>query len=253
MTDPKRLVDGDAPDAARKLLFAIDVPRPPDAAKELELAHKLATLTASTGALPAPALGGSWLPVALVCGVLLGGGALWLAMRRPMPGASDSAAITAATQFPVSSPSDVDAQRPEMSRTPGRIADPRAPEPREPEPREDGALRQDAGGSRVQPGAVSNPRRKAAARDLLAEEEALLERVRVLASSSPARAWPLLEKHRRRFPDGQLVAERLFLSFDVLSRLGKKQAAHAQFEALTRKFPGSVYTRELERRSQTPR
>jgi hypothetical protein len=87
--------------------------------------------------------------------------------------------------------------------------------------------------------------RRARASDALAEEEALLERARRSASSAPRQALKLLREHRRQFPNGQLAAERLFLSVNVLERLGEMDAAREQARLLIARFPDSVYAAGL--------
>jgi TolA-binding protein len=97
-----------------------------------------------------------------------------------------------------------------------------------------------------------SPRAKVAPRDSLAEEEALLEQARQLAGHSPSQALALLQQYQRRFPSGQLAAERMFLSVDVLKRLGNTTGARKQADALIRAFPSSVYAAQVKPQSSTP-
>jgi hypothetical protein len=80
-----------------------------------------------------------------------------------------------------------------------------------------------------------------ASRDTLAEEEALLERARRLSSTAPQEARALLQQHAKRYPNGQLTAERLYLSAEVAKRLGDSAAAAEQSRALKQRFPESMY------------
>jgi hypothetical protein len=98
----------------------------------------------------------------------------------------------------------------------------------------------------------SAARSRPSPRDHLADEEALLEQARRLAGSSPGQALGLLQQYQRRFPSGQLVAERMFLNVDVFTRLGKTDAARKQADALMRAFPGSVYAAQVKARSSNP-
>jgi hypothetical protein len=239
MNDPKRwLVDADAPESAQQLLRAIEIPTPPSADKQAELVQKLVTLAAGPGLAPAAALGGSWMKLALVCGGAAGTAALLLGALQVFSGA----AATAPNE-----PHALAALESTLSLVAAPL--PPAPAPLAAAPL---AAVDEAAESR----AASNlPARSLhpSNRDALAAEEALLERARGVASSAPARAWELLERHRRRFPAGQLVAERLSLSVDVLQRMGKTQAAQAQAQALMRQFPSSVYAVELRQRLRAAR
>jgi hypothetical protein len=236
MTDPKRwLFEGDAPKSARRLLQAIEIPKPPSASKQGELVQKLATLAAGPALAPVAAMGGSWMKLALVCGGVAGSVALLLAAFQVFSTARD----TAANEPPKLAASEL------ASRL---VVAPLLPPP---ELRAAATTPVAGGGDTAKPPAASTLPSRPIQRsnpDALAAEEALLERARGFASSAPARAWELLERHRSRFPQGQLVAERLSLSVDVLQRLGKTPAAQAQAETLLRQFPGSVYAVQLRQR-----
>jgi TolA-binding protein len=77
----------------------------------------------------------------------------------------------------------------------------------------------------------------------LAEEEAILEEARKTLAQDPARALTLLRRHQSRFPSGELTAERMYLSVDCLSRLGKREAAKHEADALIERYPNSAYAR----------
>jgi outer membrane protein assembly factor BamD (BamD/ComL family) len=49
--------------------------------------------------------------------------------------------------------------------------------------------------------------------------------------------------HQRRFPSGELTAERLFLRADAYRRLGRTTDAHREADALVKSFPSSAYAR----------
>jgi hypothetical protein len=261
MTDPKRrLLEGDAPERARELLRAIEVPSAPSAAKQDELVRKLATLAAASPLAPAAALGG-WIKLALVCAGSAGSAALLLATLEVFSGAHDTSAnephelhdlsAIESTQSLVAAPlPPAPAPPPPAALPPAALPPSPAPEPAAAGPAF--VASHAAAASRVD----SKPPVRSLHRsmgDALAAEEALLERVRGLASSAPDRAWALLEQHRRRFPTGQLVAERLSLGVDVLQRLGKTPQAQAQAQALMRQFPSSVYAVQLRQRPGLPR
>jgi len=81
-------------------------------------------------------------------------------------------------------------------------------------------------------------------RDTLALEESLLEQAR-RASDSPPRALALLREHERRFPNGELTAERLYLMAQVNARAGNVAAARRSAALLAARFPKSTYLPRL--------
>jgi hypothetical protein len=229
MSEPRRLLeDVTAPSEAAALLRSLYAPTPPSAAKQAELGRQLAALAS-----PAPIVAAGaalWVKGALVIGALgIAGAVVWA--LRPTPSepppvvVNPPAVVNAPVQPPVSSES--------------------AAAPVEPAPPTD-VPRADA------PPSTAGTRAKPSPRDNLAEEEALLEQARRLAGSSPGQALTLLQQYQRRFPAGQLAAERMFLSVDVLARLGKNEAARKQADALMRAFPGSVYAAQVKARSSNP-
>jgi hypothetical protein len=96
---------------------------------------------------------------------------------------------------------------------------------------------------------LSSAKLKVLPRDLLAEEESIIEQARRVASTSPQKALSLLLQHQRRFPNGQLVAERLYLTVDVLTRLGDNAGARQKAALIERNYPKSVYAAKLRARS----
>lgn len=247
MTDPPRwLTDAGTPDTVRALLGALEAPAPLSPEKQAALARQLAEISASAGAAGTGAVAGAWLKVkiGLVCGACLGGGlvvAHWVSEEaQPRP-------VVAAVQ---SSPLDLAPGRvPETSSTPAPVS-----------PDGDGygpsaAMDPAAAGettaatAAAPSGATTKPAR-GVARDVdgLAREEALLERARSLAANDPRGALRLLRRHGRRFPQGQLAAERMFLSVQVLEQLGEEAAAREEAEVLMERFPRSSYAARLRGR-----
>jgi hypothetical protein len=228
MSEPRRLLDdANAPSEVAALLRSLSAPTPPSAAKQAELGRQLAALASPA---PIAAAGASlWVKGAFVIGGLGIAGAVVWALRPTPPAPTPAAVVTApaVVATPVPLPVSTDS----------------AAAPSEPAPTAD-APRADA--------APSSARVKPSPRDNLAEEEALLEQARRLAGSSPGQALTLLQQYQRRFPSGQLAAERMFLSVDVLTRLGKADAARKQADALMRAFPGSVYAAQVKARSSNP-
>jgi Tfp pilus assembly protein PilF len=99
------------------------------------------------------------------------------------------------------------------------------------------------------PKSVAMPRASSRG-DSLAFEESLLERARKASDSSPASALALLREHERRFPAGELTAERLFLMAKASAKAGNEKAARRYGRELERRFPKSAYLPEL--RAQLP-
>jgi hypothetical protein len=227
MTEPTRLLsDESTPEEATLLLRSLSAPEGPSAAKQAELARQLANLAPPAAA--ASAGTALWVKAALLVGAL-GVAGTWAALklRASEPTHAPQALASAA---PVAQPASA---APETSDLP-----PPAPSALELEaPRE---------------AVVGSTHAKPSARDSLAEEEALLEQARRAATSSPSQALGLLRQYQRRFPAGQLSAERMFLSVDVLTRLGNKTAARKQADALIRAFPSSVYAQQVKTQSSNP-
>lgn len=80
-----------------------------------------------------------------------------------------------------------------------------------------------------------------AAEDTLAAESALVGRARATLDASPGEALALLEDHARRFPRGELAAERDFLKIKALRRLGRADEARQHARTYATKHPSSPY------------
>lgn len=227
MSEPRRLLhDVNAPSEAAALLRSLAVPTAPSAEKQADLGRQLAALAS-----PAPIVAAGaalWVKGALVIGAISIAGAVVWALR-PTPSEPPPAVVSP----------------PAIVTPPVQPSVPSATAPIAPAPTPD-APRGDV------PSSASGTRARPSPRDNLAEEEALLEQARRLAGSSPGQALTLLQQYQRRFPAGQLSAERLFLSVDVLTRLGKTDAARKQADALMRAFPSSVYAAQVKARSSNP-
>ncbi len=230
MTEPTRLLDdANAPEEAASLLRSLSAPQAPSAAKQTQLGQQLASLATPTAAATAGLA--LWVKTALLLGVL-GIAGTWLALKleAPRPSSLPQAAVPSAA--PVASPVPV------VSTVAPADAPPAAAQSSAP-----------ADTHREAPVGSVRPK---ASRDSLAEEEALLEQARRTAVSSPSQALTLLQQYQHRFPAGQLSAERMFLSVDVLHRLGNQAAARKQADALIRAFPTSVYASQVKAQSSTP-
>ena len=91
-----------------------------------------------------------------------------------------------------------------------------------------------------EPKPLASSPRSSMRKDTLALEESLLERARS-SIDSPARALSLLREHELRFPNGELTAERLFLTAQAHARAGNETAARHYAKLLATRFPKSTY------------
>jgi TolA-binding protein len=233
VNEPTRLLDDpNAPEEAASLLRSLSRPVAPSIAKQAALAQQLVSLTSPAGAAAVGKAGTAlWVKAVLVGGVLSLG--VWGALRLHGHTESPAQPAPAASAAPLAPAAPV-ALAPEAAHAPALA--PLAP---------------------ATPAEVVNPplgsaHAKGPVRDNLAEEEALLEQARRAATASPSQALVLLQQYQRRFPGGQLTAERMFLSVDVLTRLGNTSAARKQADALIRAFPTSVYAAQVKGQSSNP-
>ena len=88
----------------------------------------------------------------------------------------------------------------------------------------------------------ASPSASARAAGNLAEESALVGRARTNLASSPALALAAVDEHARRFPRGELAAEREYLRVSALRRLGRKDEARTHGQRYLTLFPTSPYT-----------
>jgi hypothetical protein len=226
MADPRRLLDDDqASRAAVQLLRTLDPPKAAPPAVRGLLAKQLAGMVATSGARAAAGI--SWFKLTVVSVAVVGAGSgatVWSLHRSASRSAqTPRAEVTASADVPVADRAGI-----ETAASEGSERDPAAPV--------------ETAGARVaeRPRAASAPSEP---RDRLAEEEALLEEARQTLSQDPARALTLLHRHQSRYPNGELTAERMFLSVDCLSRLGKRSAAKREADALVERYPNSAYAR----------
>ena len=212
MSDPRRLLDDPGVSSnAKDLLSALEGPAP------LAPSARSAILSRVTSSVVAPAAAKfvSVKAVWLFAGAVVAGAAglaTWQWQSPPAQEPVPSAALGRSLPVPRSEP------------TP-------APEPVETETEQ--ALV-------PEPSAKAAPTRPAARRDPLAVEEALLEQAR-RSIDSPAKALPLLREHERRFPNGVLTAERLYLTAQANVRAGNLPAARRAAALLATRFPKSTY------------
>jgi len=213
MSDPVRLLDDPTASAGvAELVRAIQPPSPLGHATRAAIAERV------TASAAAPALAVKALTIKAGVAALVAGGGLALFMAtldRPPPAPAPPPAAAAAPAAP--------APQREVSPAPAAPAvEPAAPEP------------------------VRKPlNARPSPRDTLALEESLLERARE-SLGTPSRALALLAEHERRFPAGELTAERLYLTARAHQKAGNTAQAKRYAQALAQRFPKSTYLSSLK-------
>lgn len=210
MSDPVRLLDDPgAPGSVTELMHAIEPPTPLSEAGRAALA---ARITASAAVVPVTAA--KLLTLKAGVAALVAGGGLALLVTAldaptPPPVAAPAVAVAPATPTPESKVAPVPAPpvvESAPAEPPHRPVNARPPSPK----------------------------------DTLAMEESLLERARE-SLGTPSRSLALLAEHERRFPGGELTAERLYLSARAHEKAGNVAQAQKYAQALARRFPKSTY------------
>jgi hypothetical protein len=216
MNEPRRLLDDpSSSDEEKQLLGALLAPTvladPTRSAVAARVTKSLAVPAAATKLLSLKALG-------VAAGVVAGGAALSFALLTSHKTES---------RAPVTNP-------PAVVRVP-----PQAP------PKAEVSQAVEAPPAPAPPSTPkSSSSRQAARADTLALEETLLEQARS-AIGTPSRALALLHEHERRFPNGMLTAERLYLTAQAHSRAGNQEAARRYAKLLQARFPKSTYLEQL--------
>jgi hypothetical protein len=210
MSDPRRLLDDPGVSSnAKELLSSLEGPAP------LAPSARSAILSRVTNSLVAPATA-----------KFVSMKAVWLLAGTVVAGAAGLASWQGR-----SPPEEKPVASAVLGRSPSVPRSERVPAPT---PLETGSA------LLPEPSAKPAPARPAARRDPLALEEALLEQAR-RSIDSPAKALPLLREHERRFPNGVLTAERLYLTAQANVRAGDLPAARRAATLLAARFPKSTY------------
>ena len=211
MNDPTRIRDAgsDVPDELRELFRSAVKPEPLTPGTQVILARRIATI----GAGPPPGLF-RWLPWLLIGGTvaLAGTAALRRHDRAPRPSAAPPAPIVAPRAEP---PPTLPPDRPEA---PARTDVARPP--------------------------ISATRSEG--EDALVGEARLLNEAHRALAADAKRALALAHEHARRYPRGQLAAERELIEIQALVKLGRRRDAEARAETLRRTAPNSIYDERLD-------
>lgn len=224
MSEPRRwLQDRDAPPELQDLVRGVQRPAPLTPLKRGQIAARLGEAYA-----PAAATLPFWLKASMAVGVVLASAAALVIFDASRPAPAPAPASRAAATVPGVPPANPPPPAGDPAAAPQLPAELPRPAPE-------------------LPGPVAVPARPTPA-DTLAREAALLEQARRAASRDPALALTLLQRHRTQFPRGELTPERLYLSWDVLRRMGNEKAAARQAAALLDRYPKSTYAARLSSR-----
>jgi TolA-binding protein len=82
--------------------------------------------------------------------------------------------------------------------------------------------------------------------DALAGEATLLNQAHAVMASDPRKAHEFASAHAKRYPRGQLAAERELILVQALVKLGRVREAEARGRALRKSAPSSIYGERLD-------
>jgi TolA-binding protein len=85
-----------------------------------------------------------------------------------------------------------------------------------------------------------------AAEDALAGEAKLLIQALAAVATDPRKAHAIASDHAKRYPRGQLAAERELILVQALVKLGRGREAEARGRALRKSAPSSIYGERLD-------
>jgi hypothetical protein len=223
--DPPRLRDGGsgAPAELSTLFQDAKKPEPLTPATDARLLAQVAALSAA----PFASLLRGW----LIAGgaVLLAGTAALIAQRPFAPGATPSPVprLSASPSTLASAPASVD-----------RIPPAAVPEAQPP------PASKQAPAARTEQ--VAPAEAASSSEDALAGEAKLLNQAHAAMSTDPPAAYAFASEHARRYPRGQLAAERELILVQALAKLGRTQEAEARGRALRKSSPSSIYGERLD-------
>jgi hypothetical protein len=219
VSDPVRIREAgsDVPEELRELFRASSKPAPLTPAVDAMLSTRVAAMAATSAAAPTSLLVKA-LPWLLGGTLAVGGVATFRAHRHEAaaPQRSPAAAPAPEVVEPAGPPPAVAPPAPAPST---RVGTPR-------------------------PIAAKGP--PADAPDGLVGEERLLNEAHQAVAADPHRALSLAQSHARRYPHGQLAAERQLIMIEALVKLGHHRRAEALGRALRETAPNSIYEDRLD-------
>lgn len=219
MTDPPRIREAEsgAPAELRELFHSAGKPEPLTPVVEASLAVRIGTIATESASPLLPWLAGGT--------VILAGAVAFVASSEP---ASSTAAP--ARSVPTSPPSFERTVQAAPSTGPSTVPMPSA--------RADRPLTNRSG-----PPVASAPN---AGEDALAGEARLLNEAHRIVVTDPARALAIAQEHARRYPRGQLSAERELIRVQALVKMGRSPEAEARGRELRKSAPSGIYRDRLD-------
>ena len=219
MNDPGRIREGgtDVPPELRELFIDAAKPEPLPAQVDARLAAQIGSL----GSLSVSSL------VKLVPWLAVGGGGLLFVA---------AVALVAERQ----APGPVPPQPP-----PAPLE---APAPADPVPSAPVVALSSAEANAARPSAPrGTPAERAkVSEDTLAGEAKLLNQAHAVMATDPRKALAIGNEHAKRYPRGQLAAERELILVQALVKLGRAREAEARGRALRKSAPKSIYDQRLD-------
>lgn len=224
MKDPIRIREAgsDASEELRELFRVAKRPEPLTPAVQAVLSSRVASIAASRSALLLKAL-------PYLAGVALIGAGI-IAFRATNPQAPPSAPLARTPSAQVSSPVApvVAPVEPLLSAEPAATSAEPTARPR----------------ARV-PTAAPAPK-PSASDDTLSGEAQLLNQAHRALASDPNKALAIAREHAKRYPQGQLAAERELILVQALVKLGRGREAEARGRELRKTAPKSIYDERLD-------
>jgi TolA-binding protein len=224
--DPPRLRDRGA-EAPPELSELFQDAKKPEPLTPVTDARLLAQIT-SLGAAPAAPLINGWL---MAGGAVVVAGALALvAQRDPAPGAAPILPPTQSASAPAAA---------DVAPTASAL------EPQSPPEGQRAPAVSPAKVARVE-AASSAEGAASPSEDALAGEAQLLNRAHAVMATDPRTAHAVASEHAKRYPRGQLAAERELILVEALVKLGRVREAEARGRALRKRAPSGIYGERLD-------
>lgn len=223
MKEPARFREAtsDAPEELRSLFRSAKPPSLPSEATHAALSERVATIAATRT-----------LPLVKVAPWLLGAAAL-MGSAIALRGSSPPQRVIPPRPVPsLSPPSTLAPQLVETaSSASAELALPQETEPARPR----------------SPSAIPVPKPSAALADPLSAEAQLLSAAHRALATDPNKALAVAREHARRYPQGQLAAERELIVVQALMKLGRTREAEARGQELKKTAPKSIYGDRLDK------
>jgi hypothetical protein len=222
--DPLRIREAgsDASPELRDLFLDARKPEPLPPAVDARVTGQVAALGSMPAAAPLKAL--PWL-VAGGAVVVAGALALVGTQRAAVPQV-DSRAPSAPSVAPLVAPAPIP---PAVAEAPARDEEKRA------------SQASAASAARTTPAESAS-----ASEDALAGEAKLLNQAHAVMATDPQKALAIAGEHAKRYPRGQLAAERELILVQALVKLGRVREAEARGRALRKSTPSSIYGERLD-------